>query len=238
MAGFEVLPFPPTSDSGFAPLQVFSYTDFVCACTFSLFKPFFSLHLDSFMSYASLCTVCSILIRYLFVFTLRNSKKLCMFSFFALWFLCSWERMWPNSNKVFERKIGQTLLKVSLWVAEIWLLQVKKTRHMVWTPPWHWEWRAAQALLLSPTETFMFTRLTAELFSVEPSWSKGSPSRVWPSLCSKNLKDEFFLMDTQYNLVVMISSNNDMSAVHDSQLWHFKKELYWGVIDTLVNCLN
>ena len=152
----------------------------------------------------------------------------------------------------------------------------------MWTPPWHWQWCTDRALLLSLTETFMFTRFTVELFSVEPSWekamathsstlawkipwteqpgrlqsmgsrrvghdwsdlaaaawSKASPSKVWPSLCSKNLKDEFFLMDTQYNLVIKISSNNDMSAMHDSQLWHFKKELYWGIIDTLVNCLN
>ena len=188
------------------------------------------------MSCASLCIVYSILIRYLFVFTFRNGKKLCMFSFFALWFMCSWERMWPNSNQGIWKR-NRTNSANSLWTAEIWLLYVKKTRNSV-RSPLTLTVVCRPGAAPEPAWDTHFHRFTAELFSVEPSWSKASPSRVWPSLCSKNLKDEFFLMDTQYNLVIMISSNNDMSAVHDSQLWHLKKELYWGIIDTLVNCLN
>ena len=85
--------------------QVFSYTEFVCACARSLFKPFFfSLHLESLMSYASLCITYSILISCLFVFTFRKGKNVSMFSFFALWLMCSQERMWPNSNQGTWRK--------------------------------------------------------------------------------------------------------------------------------------
>lgn len=156
--------------------------------------------------------------------------------FFALWFLCSRERMWPNSNQGIWKRNRTNSYQQPLNSWDLTVIEEDKEQCEVLS--WHWQWCADQVLLLSLLETLIFTGSQLSCSQWSLSWSKASPSRVWPSLCSKNLKDEFFLMDTCYTLVIMISSNNDMSAVHDSQLWHFKKELYWGIIDTLVNCLN
>lgn len=127
------------------------------------------------------------------------------------------------------KKATKTWPKVSLQITENWLLEVQK-KATPWAPPWHWKWcevGTAQSGWRFSVHSWIFR--SGNFMAL--SRANTRLSTVWPSLCFRNLKDEFLWMDAECHPGI---GDGEVPVVHDGRgCRFFIKQPYWGA-----NCMD